>query len=41
METHPVDLKSSIDIQFRLKELGFEVKVEHQGGYVYARKNLR
>jgi len=36
METHGVSPESSIDIPARLKELGFEVKVEDQGGYVYA-----
>ncbi len=36
METHGVSPESSIDIPARLKELGFEVKVEDQGGYIYA-----
>ena len=41
METHRVSLGSFIDIPARLKELGFEVTVEHHGGYVYARRNNR
>ena len=36
METHRVSAGSSIDIPGRLRELGFEIKIEHQGGYVYA-----
>jgi len=38
METHGVASASSIDIPARLRELGFQVKIEHQGGYVYARR---
>jgi len=38
METHGVSPDSFIDIPTRLGELGFEVKMEHQGGYVYARR---
>jgi FkbM family methyltransferase len=41
METHRINFKSSIDIIARLRELGFEVRVEHGGGYVYARKILQ
>ncbi len=36
METHRVSDTSLIDIPGRLRELGFEVKIEHRGGYVYA-----
>jgi FkbM family methyltransferase len=38
METHRVPVESSIDIPKRLGELGFEVRVEQNGGYVYARQ---
>jgi FkbM family methyltransferase len=38
METHRVSQECFIDIPDRLKELGFEVMVEHHGGYVYARR---
>jgi FkbM family methyltransferase len=37
METHGRH-ESSIDIPVRLKELGFEVKVESNGGYIYGRQ---
>jgi len=30
--------ESSIDIPARLEEIGFEVRAEHHGGYVYARR---
>jgi len=39
MEAHRVPQEFSIDIPARLKELGFEVRIEHNGGYVYARQN--
>jgi len=39
MEAHRVPPEISIDIPARLKELGFEVRTEHHGGYVYARQN--
>ncbi len=38
METHRVPTEFSIDIPFRLKELGFQVKVSPNGGYLYARQ---
>jgi FkbM family methyltransferase len=38
MEAHGVHIDSSIDIPARLGEIGFEVKTEHHGGYVYARR---
>jgi FkbM family methyltransferase len=38
METHGVPPDFSIDIPFRLKELGFEVKIDRGGGYLYARQ---
>jgi FkbM family methyltransferase len=38
MEAHRVPPEFSIDIPARLKELGFEVRTEHHGGYVYARR---
>jgi len=41
METHYAHPESSIDIPARLKELGFEVKTEHHGGYVYARRIVK
>jgi hypothetical protein len=41
METHYGHPESSIDIPARLKEIGFEVKTEHHGGYVYARRILK
>jgi hypothetical protein len=39
MEAHRVPREFPIDIPARLKELGFEVRTEHNGGYVYARQN--
>jgi FkbM family methyltransferase len=41
METHYGHPECSIDIPARLKEIGFEVKTEHHGGYVYARRILK
>jgi FkbM family methyltransferase len=38
METHGVQPESAIDIPGRLEELGFEVRMEQNGGYVYARR---
>jgi len=38
METHFGHPESSIDIPVRLKEIGFEVRTEHNGGYVYGRR---
>ena len=38
METHSVPPGFSIDIPNRLKELGFEVKMSRNGGYLYARR---
>lgn len=38
METHSVPPGFSIDIPNRLRELGFEVKVSRNGGYLYARR---
>jgi FkbM family methyltransferase len=38
METHSVPPEFSIDIPFRLKELGFEIKMNRNGGYIYARR---
>jgi FkbM family methyltransferase len=38
METHRVPLEFSIDIPLRLKELGFEIRMNHGGGYIYARR---
>lgn len=38
METHGLKGESSMDIPARLQELGFEVRMEHNGGYVYARR---
>ncbi len=38
IETHTVPPEVSIDIPFRLRELGFEVKIERDGGYVYSRR---
>ncbi len=36
IETHSVPSEFFIDIPFRLRELGFEVKIDGKGGYVYA-----
>lgn len=41
METHGLEGESCIDIPARLQELGFEVRVEHNGAYVYARRIQR
>ena len=41
METHRVPTDFSIDIPSRLQELGFEVRVEQNGGYVYAKQAAR
>jgi hypothetical protein len=38
METHRVPPEFSIDIPYRLRELGFEVKMSRNGGYLYARR---
>lgn len=38
METHGVPQEFSIDIPLRLRELGFQVKISHNGGYLYARR---
>ena len=38
METHSVPPGFSIDIPNRLRELGFEVKVSRNGGYLYAKR---
>lgn len=38
METHSVPPGFSIDIPNRLRELGFEVKMSRNGGYLYARR---
>jgi len=38
METHGVHRDISIDLCGRLQELGFELRVEGDGGYVYARR---
>lgn len=38
METHSVPPEFSIDIPLRLKELGFEVKMSRNGGYIYAKR---
>jgi len=38
METHGLEGGSFMDIPARLQELGFEVRMEHNGGYVYARR---
>ncbi len=38
METHRVPQEFSIDIPLRLRELGFQVRMSHNGGYVYARR---
>jgi hypothetical protein len=38
MEVHSVPPECSIDIPVRLKELGYEVKLEHHGGYIYAKR---
>lgn len=38
METHGVQPEPAIDIPARLEELGFEVRMEQNGGYVYARR---
>jgi len=40
METHRVSPEFSLDIPARLREIGFEVRTEHLGGYVYARRIL-
>lgn len=37
METHRVPSEFSIDIPLRLKELGFEIRMNSGGGYIYAR----
>ncbi len=36
LETHRVPPEFSIDVPFRLRELGFQVKMRHNGGYLYA-----
>ena len=41
METHRVPSAFSIDIPLRLKELGFEIKMNGGGGYIYARRKHR
>jgi len=38
METHRVPSEFSIDIPLRLKELGFEIRMNSGGGYIYARR---
>ena len=38
METHEVPVESSIDLPSRLRELGFEVRAEERGAYLYARR---
>lgn len=38
METHGIRAEFSIDLPLRLSELGFEVRVEERGAYVYARR---
>lgn len=38
METHDLDQKSPLDLYRRLGELGFEVRMEDQGGYIYGRR---
>ncbi len=38
MEMHRVPQEFSIDIPLRLRELGFQVKMSHNGGYLYARR---
>jgi FkbM family methyltransferase len=38
METHGLKGEACIDIPARLQRLGFEVRVEHNGAYVYARR---
>ncbi len=38
METHGLDQRSPLNICRRLEELGFEVRMEDQGGYIYARR---
>lgn len=38
METHSVPPGFSIDIPNRLRELGFEVKMSRNGGYLYAKR---
>ena len=40
METHRVPSEFSIDIPLRLKELGFEIRMNSGGGYIYARRML-
>lgn len=39
METHGVEEKYYIDIPAKLRELGFEVRIEHHGRYIYAKRN--
>ena len=41
METHRVPGDSSIDLSAALRRLGFEVRVEQDGGYLYARRTAR
>jgi FkbM family methyltransferase len=41
METHRVPPEFSFDIPARLTEIGFEVRTEHHGGYVYARRIIK
>lgn len=38
METHSVPPEFFVDIPLRLKELGFQVKMSPNGGYLYARR---
>jgi len=38
METHGISSGSAIDLPSRLRALGFEVRVEQQGAYLYARR---
>ena len=38
METHGIQPTNSIHLPTRLQELGFEVRMERNNGYVYARR---
>jgi FkbM family methyltransferase len=38
METHGLDQRTPLNIYRRLEALGFEVRMEDQGGYLYARR---
>lgn len=40
METHQKERRSIIEIESKLKSLGYKVKKEQNGGYIYAKKEI-